>query len=107
MDESGRVQELHDGRHADDVLQGSVAADRRVRQECERGPHALAARSAQVVADVGDDLYVRARLPLELLLDEREFTRDETEDAPRRHQWLLDRRRVTGRIHKYRMMNAE
>src|SRR3712207_3026498 len=67
--ERGRVQELHDGRHSHDVLLRGVAADRIVREQSERGPHALPARRAQVVAYVGDDLYVRTRLPLELLFD--------------------------------------
>src|SRR5215213_7978440 len=41
----------------------------------------------------------RTRLPPELLLDEREFRRDQAEDAPRRQALLLDRRCVTGSVH--------
>src|ERR1043166_5339449 len=77
------------------------------REQRERGPDALAARSAQVVADVGDDLDVRARLPLELLLDERQLARDEAEDAPRRQERLFDSRGVAGWVHKRRVQSAE
>jgi hypothetical protein len=99
VDERRRVKKLHHGRHPHGVGERSIAAHSVGRKQRQRGSHALAARSTQVVADVGDDLNVRARLFLELGLDEFEFRRDETEDASGRELGFFDERGVPGCLH--------
>ena len=84
MDQGGRVQKFHHRGHANGTVIRTVAANRIIRKNRQRGTHALAAGAAQMIADVSNDLNVRARLPLEFFLDQHQFRRDEIKDQFRR-----------------------
>src|SRR5205814_5171244 len=96
MHERRRVQKLHDSGHAYDVWARGVAADGVGCEQRQSGAHAFAAGSAQIVADVSDDLYVGARLALELRLDQTQLRRDQVEDARRRQLRLFEGGEMTG-----------
>src|SRR6185312_5822356 len=78
-----RVQKLHHGRHSDRVVPAAFASHSVVGKNGESRPNSFTAGCAKIIADVGDDLDIRACLALEFRFDVAKLSRDQTEYALR------------------------